>query len=165
METHKVRAMTTFGSIAIVILAISQLSSYLVNTRIPIGETYEVNSLVFLTHTRNLGGIFGSFQGAGWLFALISFALLFGLIVYLWRSKSAKFYEYVCLGCITGAGLSNILDRFVYGGVIDFINIQQIPNWHYIFNTADVMIHVGLWPMIILSLLAGKHENDQLIDA
>ncbi|MEC7765651.1 MAG: signal peptidase II, partial [Pseudomonadota bacterium] len=62
-------------------------------------------------------------------------------------------YEYICFGFIVGGGGSNILDRLVYGSVIDFINIQQIPYWNYIFNTADLMVHVGIWPMLILSFL------------
>ena len=40
--------------------------------------------------------------------------------------------------------------------VIDFIDIQNIPFWSYIFNTADLMIHVGIWPMLALSLYLPK---------
>ena len=72
-------------------------------------------------------------------------------MAYLWFGNSVRRYEYVCFGFIVGGGASNILDRLIYGSVIDFIDIQHIPYWNYVFNTADVMVHVGIWPMLILS--------------
>ncbi len=144
--------MTIFSAIALTVMLVSQIGSYLVNSMIPMGSTVEWTPLVHLTHIRNMGGVFGMFQGRGWLFAIFSVALIGGLIVYLLRSTSVKPYEYVCFGFIAGGGISNILDRLIYGSVVDFINVQHIPYWHYIFNTADVMVHVGLWPMLYLSL-------------
>lgn len=144
--------MTIFSAIALTVMLVSQIGSYLVISMIPMGSTVEWTPLVHLTHIRNMGGVFGMFQGRGWLFAIFSVALIGGLIVYLLRSTSVKPYEYVCFGFIAGGGISNILDRLIYGSVVDFINVQHIPYWHYIFNTADVMVHVGLWPMLYLSL-------------
>lgn len=64
---------------------------------------------------------------------------LCGLIIY------GGFIErhYVPFGLILGAGASNVLDRFIHGGVVDYVF------WHYgfefaIFNFADVMIDVGV---------------------
>ena len=153
------RPMLLFSAIALAVIVISQGGSYLVNSMIPLGSTVEWNSLVHLTHVRNMGGVFGMFQGRGWLFALFSIALIVGLIVYLLRSPGVKHYEFICFGFIAGGGGSNILDRLIYGSVVDFINIQHIPYWHYIFNTADVMVHVGLWPMLYLSLFERASET------
>ena len=86
------------------------------------------------------------------LIALFSLLLIAALIIYLLRARSVQAYEYFCFGFVVGGGISNVLDRLIYGSVVDFINIQHIPYWHYIFNTADVMVHVGLWPMLFLSL-------------
>lgn len=152
MPRSRSQQMTIFTAIALTVMLVSQVGSYLVNSMIPMGSTVEWTALVHLTHIRNMGGVFGMFQGRGWLFALFSVALIGGLIVYLLRSTSVKPYEYACFGFIAGGGGSNILDRLIYGSVVDFINIQHIPYWHYIFNTADVMVHVGLWPMLYLSL-------------
>ena len=88
------------------------------------------------------------------MFALISLSPLAAVITYLAMSKTVERYEYICFGFIVGGGASNILDRLVYGSVIDFIDIQHIPYWNYIFNTADVMVHVGIWPMLFLSFFS-----------
>jgi signal peptidase II len=152
LKANRIHAMSIFASIAFLVLAISQTSSHLVNTHLAINETYVVNSFIYFTHIRNLGGTFGVFQGMGWLVAILSAGVLLSIIIFLAQSKNVKLYEYALLGCIVGAGASNILDRIIYGGVIDFINIQHIPYWNYIFNIADVMIHVGIWPIVVFTL-------------
>ena len=59
---------------------------------------------------------------------------------------------------IFAAGISNILDRFIHGGVVDYIF------WHYgfefaIFNFADVMINLGV-AMILFNALFKKNKLD-----
>ncbi len=49
----------------------------------------------------------------------------------------------------TGA-ISNVIDRYLYGGVIDFIALSY-GNWHFaVFNLADIFIFVGVVCMLIL---------------
>lgn len=144
--------MLLFSAIVMAVLLLSQALGYWVNTTIPQNSTVEITSIVHFTHVRNFGGVFGLAQGMGWLFGIVSIGLLIAVATYLWISKSVQRYEYVCFGFIVGGGASNILDRLVYGSVIDFIDIQHIPYWNYVFNTADIMVHVGIWPMLFISL-------------
>jgi len=153
LEVTKRQGLLAFGCLAALGIFLSQVGSYVITTHLPVGQTWVINSFVFVTHIRNYGGVFGSFQGMGWIFAIVALLLISGLVIYLVHSPSAKLYEYMCFGCITGGGISNILDRLIYGSVVDFINLQHIPYWHYIFNTADVLIHVGIWPMLLFTFL------------
>lgn len=157
-EVDKRLGFWRFTAITLLILAVSQLGSYLVTRHIPVGQTLEITSFLHLTHIRNLGGVFGVFQGQGWIFGLISFLLIGALIVYLWKNRDVQPYEFICFGFIAGGGASNVLDRLFYGSVVDFINVQGIPYWHYVFNTADVMVHVGLWPLLYMSLRQARSE-------
>ncbi len=151
--------MTLFFGISLAVLGLSQLIGYWINTNIALNSSVELNSLIHFTHIRNYGGVFGMMQGMGWLFGAISLFLLISLSVYLWLGTSIKRCEYLCFGFIVGGGASNILDRFLYGSVIDFIDIQHIPYWNYIFNTADVMVHAGIWPLLFFSFFA-KEEAE-----
>ncbi|MFT7471259.1 MAG: signal peptidase II [Kiritimatiellia bacterium] len=160
---NKQTNMLWFAGIVLTVLALSQIIGYWVNSAIPQNTSVEWSSLIHFTHIRNHGGVFGMLQGMGWVFAAISIALLIGVSTYLWVSPSIKRYEYICFGFIVGGGASNILDRFVYGSVIDFINIQHIPYWNYIFNTADVMVHVGIWPLLFFSFFASTAQSDSSI--
>lgn len=139
-------------------LLVAQLVGYWVNANIPEGSSLQINALLNFTHVRNHGGVFGMAQGQGWLFGALSVLLLAGVCAYLWFGTVLARVEYLCFGLIVGGGASNILDRWVYGSVIDFIDVQGIPYWHYVFNTADVMIHLGIWPMLALTLFASRES-------
>jgi signal peptidase II len=153
--------MALYLGIAVAVAAFSQLTGYWVNNAIPLNTTVELNGLIHFTHIRNYGGVFGLGQGMGWLFGLFSISLLAGVSAYLWLGKHISRFEYVCFGFIVGGGASNIIDRLVRGSVIDFIDIQHIPYWNYVFNTADVMVHVGIWPLLFYSLFAQQSPSKQ----
>jgi len=147
-----------FTVIALGGLALCQLGSYLIETHTVRNAPIRVFDFLYVTHVRNMGGIFGIFQGKGWIFALISVLLIVALTIYVYRSYFNTF-EYFLFGLIVAGGSSNILDRIVYGSVIDFIDVRGIAFWQYIFNTADVMIHIGVWPLLIYSFF-NPEEND-----
>ena len=149
---NRPRYLVCFALITAACLLLSQLGSYLVNAFIPLGASIEISPVLYFTHIRNMGGVFGMAQGRGWIFAVFSVLLIAALIVYLLRGKQVRVYEFLCFGFIAGGGLSNVLDRLVYGSVIDFIDVRGIPFWNYIFNTADTFVHVGLWPMLFIGL-------------
>jgi signal peptidase II len=147
-----------FVGTALAVLAISQAVSYLVQQRLPLHETHVVNPVLHLTHIRNTGGVFGMLPGNSALFVLISSLIIAAIVTYLVRVRPSGRYQYVCFGLIVGAAAANVCDRLLYGAVIDFIDIQGIPGWHYIFNLADVAIHLGAWP-VALAALFGPGEQ------
>ena len=155
MNQHPHKNTRQFGLFAVVtlsVLTLSQAIGYWVNETIPLHSSIEINPFLFFTHVRNHGGVFGLLQGQGWVFGLFSAVLLGGVAAYLRFGEALTRAEYLCFGLIVGGGASNVLDRLIYGSVIDFIDVQGIPYWHYVFNTADVMIHLGIWPMLAIGL-------------
>jgi signal peptidase II len=154
------RRSVVVGVTALIVLAVAQFTSWLVNTYIPLHETIVLNPVVHFTHIRNTGAAFGLFPGNSMVFALTSTLIICAMLLYTWVSPPAAKYQYMCIGCIIGAAAGNIADRLVYGSVIDFIDIQGIPGWAYIFNVADVAIHVGAWPLLIGEML-GAHRGTQ----
>lgn len=143
------------------VLLISQIGSFLIETYLPLHQSWDLLPFLKFTHVRNMGGVFGLAQGKGWIFAGVSSVLLIGLTVFIYRDKKIRPFEYWCYGSIVGGGLSNILDRIIYGSVIDFVDVQGIPGWNYIFNTADVFIHVGIWPIFIGAFLFRKDDSEK----
>ena len=72
----------------------------------------------------------------------IQLVLISALIVYIFRGGYLKSYL-LSAAILTGAALGNLLDRFVHGGVVDYIY------WHCgfefaIFNFADMMIDLAI---------------------
>jgi len=54
-------------------------------------------------------------------------------------------------GILLGAGLSNVYDRFIHGGVVDYIFYHHWFEFA-VFNFADVMIDVAVIWLVILNL-------------
>ena len=138
---------------------LSQLSSYLVERYLTQGNSVQILPFLNFTHVRNMGGVFGMFQGKGWVFALVASIFIVGVAWFVIRGKRLPSYEYFGLGCIVGGGLANIADRLIYGSVIDFVDVQGLPFWHYIFNTADMLIHLGIWSLVLYGLLGPRPEQ------
>lgn len=59
---------------------------------------------------------------------------------------------------IIAGGLSNMIDRFLCGGVIDFISVS-LNGWNWaLFNIADVAIDVGVLFLLVQSFYDKKHN-------
>ena len=84
----------------------------------------------------NQNGLFGILP---WWVSLIG---LIGIFIFVFKEK---YYDWV-IGMILVAGISNLLDRVLYNGVIDFIAVGSFP----VFNLADAVISCGVIYLIIL---------------
>lgn len=108
------------------------------------------SSCISLNFTLNKGVAFSMFAFLGEWLKYIQLVLIGAVLGYLiWKRE--KVYEYALpLGLLMGGGISNLLDRFLHGGVVDYVY------WHCgfdfaIFNFADVMIDLGVLMILIIS--------------
>jgi signal peptidase II len=91
----------------------------------------------------------------------IQLVLILGICSYLFFHKQLLKIYALPIGIILGAGCSNLYDRFVYGGVVDYFF------WHKwfefaVFNFADVMINIGVVLILFFSFYRkekGAKEN------
>lgn len=65
------------------------------------------------------------------------------LLINFWY-KSRKNSEIFAYSLILGGGISNLMDRFWHGAVLDFIEIKLMDTVFPIFNLADISITVGV---------------------
>lgn len=89
---------------------------------------------------------------AGWL-KWIQLALLTGVVGYTLWLKENRYL--VPVGIMVGAGLSNVADRFLHEGVVDYVY------WHCgfdfaVFNFADVMIDIAVVWLLVLNYTVKK---------
>lgn len=101
------------------------------------------SSWVDLVLTFNKGVAFSMFAFLGEYLKIIQLALIVGLLGYFIGEKTMLCAYPVALGLIFGGGASNLLDRFNYGGVVDYVFWHKWFNFA-IFNFADVMIDLGI---------------------
>ena len=94
---------------------------------------------------KNKGISFGFFQASTSLqfFFLCSVAFAISIFLFLWCIRAQSSLLFFGLVMILAGGLGNLLDRFLWGGVIDFLDFY-IGVWHFpSFNIADVCITCG----------------------
>ncbi|MGB5985284.1 MAG: signal peptidase II [Desulfobacterales bacterium] len=133
------------------VIIADQWSKALVLAAMPLYHSKEIIPGFFhLTHVQNPGGAFGFMAGQSpWvrklLFSVVA-TLAVGLIFYFYRQVPRRFrWLSFGLALILGGAVGNLIDRFRFGQVVDFLDlfIESIGHWPT-FNVADSAISVGI---------------------
>ena len=116
-----------------------------------------INILPFLriVYVENKGAAFGLFSNLGNnIFIAISIITIAVIIIYTFRF--AKGLEVYSFSFILGGALGNLIDRLIFGKVIDFIDFF-VGRWHWpAFNIADSALTIGIGLFIFLNLRSEK---------
>lgn len=76
---------------------------------------------------------------------LAGLALVVCFAIIVWGVRSDARWSSIIAGLFAGGGLANALERILYGGVFDYLNVSFIfYNNPFSFNIADIYIFVGL---------------------
>jgi len=92
-----------------------------------------------------------------WFFIILALVVIAVLIAWLNRLPAEDLRARVALVLILGGAAGNVIDRLVYGYVIDFIDVFY-GSWHWpTFNIADSAISVGA-ALLLLDALLGHRK-------
>ena len=142
----------------ILLVFADQISKYLIVQTLTLGETINVLPFLDFYLVFNTGIAFSFFDEGGELGRWILVFLVLLVCLYLVNvliSEELRKYETLALLMILSGGLGNLIDRVVWGHVIDFIHFYYENYSFYIFNLADTFITIGVI-IYILDLLAMK---------
>lgn len=116
------------------------LSKRYVATHMTPGQSVPVLGPVFhITYVRNAGAAFGLLQHQTLFFIVVSLVVVGLIITYGRAAARGDAWLGVALGLLLGGALGNLLDRVLYGTVVDFLDFRVWP----VFNLADSAITVG----------------------
>ena len=142
----------------ILLVFADQISKYLIVQTLTLGETINVLPFLDFYLIFNTGIAFSFFDEGGelgrWILVFLVLLVCLYLVNVLISEKLRK-YETLALLMILSGGLGNLIDRVVWGHVIDFIHFYYENYSFYIFNLADTFITIGVI-IYILDLLAMK---------
>ena len=101
-------------------------------------------------------GLLSQFD-ARWL--LIALALgISGFVLWWVRKEGESRWSYIGAGLLVGGALGDVIDRFLYGAVADFLNVSCCGFSNpYSFNVADVAIFAGA---VVLVLFTAESTGD-----
>lgn len=132
--------------LSLLTLGVDQASKLMVIDRLDVHESVSLAPFFSLVHWHNAGAAFSFLANQpGWQRILFSlFALVASVIILrlLWTTRGRAWFC-AALALILGGALGNLIDRFAYGYVVDFL-LFHWRDWFFpAFNVADSAISVG----------------------
>ncbi len=150
-------------ALSLIILIADQFTKVLVIGYYQLGASTEVTSFFNLVRAHNSGAAFSFLSDASgwqrWFFSIIGL-LAAVLLVWLLKSHAGQKLFSFALACILGGAVGNVIDRLLYGYVVDFLDFH----WRWLapvfagghfpaFNIADSAITIGASCLILDELL------------
>jgi signal peptidase II len=109
--------------LALILLIADQFTKVLVVGYYQLGDSTVVTSFFNLVRVHNTGAAFSFLASAGgwqrWFFTALGIAAA-GFILWMLRAHSAQRLFSFALACILAGAVGNVIDRVLYGYVVDF---------------------------------------------
>ena len=140
-------------SLAFIIILLDQITKVLIVGNYKLGDSTVVTSFFNLVRAHNTGAAFSFLANAGgwqrWFFTGIGIAAAL-FITYLLKAHAGQKLFSFAMACILGGAIGNVIDRVLYGYVVDFLDFH----WSFLsplfhgghfpaFNVADSAISIG----------------------
>ena len=147
----------------LIALVADQASKYLVVHHMGLARVQSIEVLPPLLNFRygeNRGINFGLLNGAGdtqrWILIALSVAVALGVAIWVARGPGSRLMQ-LGAGLLIGGALGNVVDRLIYGYVLDFLNMSccGIHN-PFVFNVADIFIFLGAAVLILADMRGAK---------
>ena len=144
------------------VIVLDQVTKYIAETsldyRVPVNMFTGLN----MTLVYNKGAAFSFLSDAGgwqrWFFMALSISISIALVYWLHNVDKNRKYLAWGLALILGGAIGNLIDRSLYGHVIDFIDVYY-SSWHWpAFNIADSAISLGAG-LLILDMFTHKETG------
>ncbi|MCM2342140.1 signal peptidase II [Rhodoferax sp.] len=141
---------------ALLLLIADQFTKVLVLGYYQLGDSTQVTSFFNIVRVHNSGAAFSFLAGAGgwqrWFFTAIGIGAAL-LMVWLLKKHAGQTLFAFAIASILGGAVGNVIDRVLYGYVVDFLDFHW-RGWHFpAFNVADSAITVGAACLILDELL------------
>jgi len=146
-------------------LVVDQITKQYVANSMELYQSIEVLSFFNITYVHNLGAAFSFLADQGgwqrWFFTAI--AAIASVIFVVWLAKTPKDQKIlsIAFALLLSGALGNLIDRVLFGYVIDFLDFY-IGSYRWpAFNVADSMIFIGAGLMIFDSFKNGNQDNSE----
>ena len=143
---------------------LDQVTKQMVVASMRLYESIAVIPFFNITYVHNTGAAFSFLSDAGgwqrWFFAALAFVVSLVISVWLARLKNNEVLLAISLSLILGGAIGNLIDRLLYGYVIDFLDVYY-KTWHWpAFNVADSAITLGVVLLLLESIGIGRPTEE-----
>lgn len=143
--------------LSVLAFILDQLSKIWIDSNMSLYQSISVLPGFNITYVHNYGAAFSLLSEAGgwqrWFFAVLAATISIGIIVWIKKLQQHETLSAISLSLILGGAIGNLVDRVMYGYVIDFFDVYY-QTWHWpVFNIADSAITVGVVVMLYESFV------------
>jgi signal peptidase II len=147
------------------VVALDQVSKTWIMTNFELHESVTLLPMLDIIYARNTGAAFSLLADAGgwqrWFFTVLAVGVSVGIVMWLRRLDGrAQALMAAGLALILGGALGNVIDRVLFGYVVDFIAVHWDNHYFPAFNVADSCISVGAALLILDSVLTSRKAKD-----
>jgi signal peptidase II len=155
-----VRQLPFYAGLVAIAVVLDQWIKHLVETRLTMHKMVEVLPFLALYRTYNTGVAFSMFSSFGDTGLIVVSLAVVAFVLYLaGRSSADQHIARLGFALIIGGAIGNLIDRAVYGHVIDYI-LFHTPVWSFaIFNLADAFITVGACMVLLEEFLGWRRQR------
>lgn len=146
--------------LTILVILVDFFSKYMVSKLMTINETIDlIDNFFRITYVKNTGAAFSIFSNNTILVIIISVVIIGFLLFYIYKNKGNNKLENVSYAFILGGAIGNLIDRLVYGYVIDFLDFEILSYDAPIFNLADTFIVIGVI-LFLINTLRSRYDGN-----
>ncbi|NGZ84412.1 signal peptidase II [Duganella aceris] len=145
--TKSSSSLTPWLGIAAIVILFDQLSKITITKTFQLGEEKIITSFFNLVLAYNKGAAFSFLSNAGgWqrhFFTAIGIGAAIYIVILLKKHGGQRMFAWA-LALILGGAVGNVIDRLLYGHVVDFLDFHWSGFGHFpAFNLADSAICIG----------------------
>lgn len=150
--------------ISIGVVLLDQATKYVAESSLIWGQPVEIFPWFNFSLAYNAGAAFSFLSDAAgwqrWFFIAVGIVAVIIIVFWMRQLSARERVTAVALALILGGAIGNIIDRVLWGHVIDFID-WHYRDWHWpAFNIADSAISVGVALMIIMIFVDRRRHSE-----
>ncbi len=147
--------------LSVIVLILDQVTKTWVSTHLSFNQPINILPYFDLRLLHNTGAAWSILADQSgwqrWFLSLLAVIVSIVILIWLTRLDSKQRWLACALALILGGALGNVMDRIIFGYVVDFIDIYY-QGWHWpAFNIADIGISIGA-VMLLIDAIIFKHE-------
>jgi signal peptidase II len=169
MSNAPTRGIWPWLGLAALLVAADQITKLLILANYQLGESTFITSFFNIVRVHNTGAAFSFLAEAGgwqrWFFTGVGVAASVFIVWMLRTHPGEKLFAFA-LACILGGAIGNVIDRVLYGYVVDWLDFHWVflsglfPGGHFpAFNIADSAISVGAVSLILDEILRWRRSR------
>ena len=150
--------------LTLIFLILDQVTKQWVAGTFDLYESIRILPVFSLTYVHNPGAAFSFLADQGgwqrWFFTAIAAIASIVFIVWLAKTPKSQTLLSIAFALMLSGAMGNLIDRVLFGYVIDFLDFHWSGNHFPAFNIADSVIFIGAALMILDSFTADNSVDN-----